>query len=141
MLDVVRFWLARGVDGFHLDISTPSSKDAALRSGPAVCRSRHFPGGLRAWDRQRHVHDKDQPEMAGLLAEFRALVDGAPGRMSVGELFAGDPREAAGYAAPRHLIFDFRLVGQSWRADRLALAIDEREAAWATAGRRSSFEP
>ena len=50
--------------------------------------------------------------------------------MSVGELFAGDPREAAGYAAPRHLIFDFRLIGQPWRADRLARAIDEREAAF-----------
>ncbi|KRT64117.1 MAG: alpha-glucosidase, alpha-glucosidase [Chloroflexi bacterium CSP1-4] len=125
MLDVVRFWLARGVDGFRLDVFNAFFKDAALRSNP-----RRFPGGWRAWDRQRHVYDKDQPEMADLLAEFRALVDGAPGRMSVGELFAGDPREAAGYAAPRHLIFDFRLIGQPWRADRLARAIDEREAAF-----------
>jgi alpha-glucosidase len=131
MLDVVRFWLARGVDGFRLDVFNAFFKDAALRSNPRrVPDPRHFPFGLRAWDRQRHVYDKDQPEMAGLLAEFRALVDGVSGRMSVGELFAGDPREAAGYAAPRHLIFDFRLVGQSWRADRLALAIDEREAAF-----------
>jgi alpha-glucosidase len=131
MLDVVRFWLARGVDGFRLDVFNAFFKDAALRSNPRrVPDPRHFPFGLRAWDRQRHVYDKDQPEMAGLLAEFRALVDGVPGRMSVGELFAGDPREAAGYAAPRHLIFDFRLIGQPWRADRLARAIDEREAAF-----------
>ena len=27
--------------------------------------------------------------MAGLLAEFRAILDAAPGRMSVGELFTG----------------------------------------------------
>ena len=48
--------------------------------------------------------------MAGLLAEFRAILDAAPGRMSVGELFTGDPVRAASYAAPRHLIFDFRLI-------------------------------
>ncbi len=131
MLDVVRFWLARGVDGFRLDVFNAFFKDATLRSNPRrLPDPRHFPFGLRAWDRQRHLYDKDQPEMADLLAEFRALVDGAPGRMSVGELFAGDPHEAAGYAAPRHLIFDFRLIAQPWRADRLAHAIDEREAAF-----------
>ena len=63
--------------------------------------------------------------MAGLLAEFRAILDAAPGRMSVGELFTGDPVRAASYAAPRHLIFDFRLIEQPWQAARLARAIDD----------------
>jgi alpha-glucosidase len=62
--------------------------------------------------------------------EFRSLLDAAPGRMSVGELFFGDPAGAARYAAPGHLVFDFRLSEPAWRADALAAAIDEREAAF-----------
>jgi len=50
--------------------------------------------------------------------------------MSVGELFFGDPAGAARYAAPRHLVFDFRLSEPAWQAEALAAAIDEREAAF-----------
>jgi alpha-glucosidase len=69
-------------------------------------------------------------ELGQLLAEFRAIVDERPGRMSVGELFMGDPRLAASYWAPRHLVFDFRLLEQPWSAGAFARAIDEREAAF-----------
>jgi alpha-glucosidase len=125
MLDVVRFWLDRGVDGFRLDVFNVFFKDFELRSNP-----RRWGPGLRSWDRQRHIHDKDQPELHELLAEFRALVDTVPGRMSVGELFTGDPAAAASYVTPRHLVFDFRLSAASWDADALAAAIDQREAAY-----------
>jgi alpha-glucosidase len=125
MLDIVRFWLGRGVDGFRLDVFNVFYKDAALRSNP-----RRWPGGIRSWDRQQHVHDKDQPELHEFLAQFRELLDATPGTMSVGELFFGGPARAAGYAAPHHLIFDFGLCFTPWRAAALAAAIDEREAAF-----------
>ena len=120
MLDIVRFWLARGVDGFRLDVFNAFFKHRDLPDNPPRRVHRWQRAGWRAWDRQEHIYDKDQPEMAGLLAEFRAILDAAPGRMSVGELFTGDPVRAASYAAPRHLIFDFRLIEQPWRADHLA---------------------
>jgi alpha-glucosidase len=125
MLDVARFWLGRGVDGFRLDVFNVFFKHPELRSNP-----RRWPGGLRGWDRQHHVHDKNQPELGAWLAEFRELLDAAPGRMSVGELFTDAPAAAAAYAAPRHLIFDFLLCETPWRATALAAAIDEREAAF-----------
>ena len=125
MLDVVRFWLARGVDGFRLDVFNVFFKHPDLPDNPERHVSRWRRAGWRAWDRQEHIYDKDQPEMAGLLAEFRAILDAAPSRMSVGELFTGDPVRAASYAAPRHLIFDFRLIEQPWQAARLARAVDD----------------
>lgn len=125
MLEMVRFWLDRGVDGFRLDVFNVFFKDRELRSNP-----RRWLGGIRAWDRQRHVYDKDQPELHGFLAEFRALLDSVPGRMSVGELFFGGPAGASRYAAPRHLVFDFHLLEQPWQAGALASAIDERETAF-----------
>ena len=104
-LDVVRFWLRRGVDGFRLDVFNACFKDAGLRDNP-----RKF--GLRGFDRQRHVHDLDQPEMFGLLAELRSLLDSYPERYVVGETYLATPEKAAGYAGPDrlHAAFSFDFI-------------------------------
>ncbi|MGZ3586315.1 MAG: alpha-amylase family glycosyl hydrolase [Candidatus Limnocylindrales bacterium] len=122
-LQVVRTWLGRGVDGFRLDTFNCFFKHPDLPDNPRAGFA------LRGWDRQRHVFDKDQPELLEFLAGFRALLDEA-GAVSVGELFSGDPSLAARYTAPGHLVFDFRLLEQPWDARALARAIDEREAAF-----------
>ena len=70
---MVRGWLERGVDGFRLDVFNAFFKDAELLSNPRRYR------GRRPYDRQRHLYDKDRPELADFLAEFRALVDSLPG--------------------------------------------------------------
>src|SRR5512137_2636264 len=62
LLDVFRFWLARGVDGFRLDVFNAYFKDAGLAGNPTKF-------GLRAFDRQVHIHDMDQLEMLPLLKE------------------------------------------------------------------------
>ncbi|HEY7589675.1 MAG TPA: alpha-glucosidase [Candidatus Limnocylindrales bacterium] len=128
MLAMVRGWLDRGVDGFRLDVFNAYFKHAELRSNPRRVV------GRRAYDRQRHHYDKDQPELHEFLAEFRALVEERDGRMTVGELFAADPRRAREYAAPRHLIFDFHLINQPWSAAAFAAATAEREAIFGADG-------
>jgi alpha-glucosidase len=121
LLDVVRTWLGRGVDGFRLDVFNTFFKDEALRSNPRKLGRRGW------WGWQRHVHDRDQPELAAALAELRAIVDEAPGRMTVGELFDGAFAAAAGYTIPRHLTFDWALVGLPWDARTFAAAITRRD--------------
>ena len=49
MLEVFRFWMERGVDGFRLDVFNAYFKDSDLHNNPP-----RF--GLRAFDRQRHIH-------------------------------------------------------------------------------------
>lgn len=80
MLEVVRFWLERGVDGFRLDVFNVYFKDEQLRDNPSK-------PGLRAFDRQRHIYDCDQPEMVPLLEELRDLLDEYHERYAVGETF------------------------------------------------------
>ena len=92
---MVRGWLERGVDGFRLDVFNAFFKDEQLLSNPRRYR------GRRPYDRQVHLYDKDRPELAGFLAEFRALVDSFPERMTVGELFSGDPALAPKLSAPK----------------------------------------
>ena len=95
--DVVRAWIARGVDGFRLDVFNVYLKHPDLPSNPTR-------RGSTAWDRQVHLNDLDQPDLPELLARFRAVVDAAPGRMTVGEMFVGTTagrRRADDRAAPR----------------------------------------
>ncbi len=127
LFDVVRFWLERGVDGFRLDVFNLYFKDALFRDNPPR-------PGLRGYDRQWHVYDKDQPEMHPLLRELRALLDRYPERMAVGETFSDHPIEmAAAYYGENndelHLAFNFHFTQQPWRARAFHEAIAQWEAA------------
>ncbi len=128
LLEVIRAWLDRGVDGFRFDVFNAFFKHPDLPSNPLRL------GGRRAYSWQDHRHDKNQPELAELLAEIQAIVDERPGRMTVGELFDGSPTLAAGYSRPGHLVFDFSLIGQPWNARAFARAIAAREAAFGPDG-------
>ncbi len=121
--EMVRGWLSRGVDGFRLDTFNVFLKDPAMRSNPPR-------RGTTAWDRQVHRYDFDQPDLPALVRRFRAIVDAEPGRMSVGELFAGTTEGAAALTVDRHLVFDWELITRPWRADAFAAAIRRRERAF-----------
>jgi alpha-glucosidase len=117
---MVRGWLARGVDGFRLDVFNAFLKHPDLPDNPVR-------DGSSPWDRQEHVHDRDQADFPELIARFRAIVDEAPGRMSVGELFASEREQAARLMTDRHLVFDWGLVHMPWSADAIGAIIDDRE--------------
>jgi len=118
MLDVFRFWLVRGVDGFRLDVFNSYFKNAELKNNPAQL-------GLRAFDRQIHIHDTDQPEMIPLLNEIRALLDSYPDRYMVGETFLASPQKAISYTGKTkaHAAFNFEFTGQPWHAGKMRSAI------------------
>jgi alpha-glucosidase len=121
--EMVRGWLARGVDGFRLDVFNTFLKDPELRSNPTR-------PGRTAWDRQVHLYDRDQPDFPALIGRFRAILDETPGRMSVGELFDESVETAASFATDRHLVFDWALLEASWTAPAIRSAIAEREGAF-----------
>lgn len=87
ILDVARFWLDRGADGFRLDVINYLFHDRALTNNPPASYSR--PPSLPTRF-QRHVHDRSRPETLGFVARLRSLLDSYPARMSVGEV-ADDP--------------------------------------------------
>jgi alpha-glucosidase len=121
--EMVEGWLERGVDGFRLDVFNIFLKHPDLPANP-------IRGGATAWARQVHRYDIDHPDQPALLARFRAIVDQAPGRMSVGEMFVGSTNGAAALTTDRHLVFDWELVGQPWRADAFRAATRRRERAF-----------
>ena len=85
MLDVMRFWLDRGVDGFRLDTVNYYTHDAALRDDPALGWNGPLPP-TNPYDMQSHLHSKNQPENLAFIERMRALMDEYDARTLVGEV-------------------------------------------------------
>jgi len=83
LLDTMRFWLDRGVDGFRLDTVNFYVHDAQLRDNPPA-DYHDFPGN--PYEAQDQIHSKTQPENLAVLARMRKLTDEYHGRMMVGEV-------------------------------------------------------
>jgi alpha-glucosidase len=107
-MNVFRFWLDRGTDGFRLDVADGYFKDALLRDNPPA-------PGIRGYERQKHVYDADQPELLDAYREIRALLDTYGARMAVGEVM-GNAEQAARFCGPGllPLAFNFEFTRQSW---------------------------
>jgi alpha-glucosidase len=83
VLDVARFWLERGVDGFRLDVINFIVQDRELRDNPVAPYTSPPATPTRF---QSHVRDRSQPQALEFLSRLRTLMDGYPGRMTVGEI-------------------------------------------------------
>ena len=116
LLDVVRFWLDRGVDGFRIDAINFSMHDPELRDNPPAAPSNK--PRTRPFDFQQKIYNQSHPDIPLFLERIRALTDQYPGRFTVAEvggddavremkLFtAGDRRLNSAYG------FDFLYAGQ-----------------------------
>ena len=92
LLDVTRFWLERGVDGFRLDTINFYIHDKELRSNPPLPKEERndtIAPSVNPYNHQRHLYDKNQPENLAFLARFRALLDEYPAKTAVGEVGDG----------------------------------------------------
>jgi alpha-glucosidase len=120
MLDVYRFWLDRGVDGFRMDVFNMYFKDKDLRDNPLGGK------GPRKFNHLIHQYDMSQPEMHPLLQEIRLLLNSYGVTYMVGETFCASPQQAAQYIGPDqlHAGFDFGLLSSKFFAQNFRDAIN-----------------
>ena len=83
LLEVARFWLARGVDGFRLDAVNFLMHDPGLADNPPAPADwpRRSP-----FDFQLHRFNQSHAAIPAFLERVQALVDEGPGRLSVAEV-------------------------------------------------------
>lgn len=89
LLDMTRFWLKRGVDGFRLDTINFYFHDKELRDNPALDPSRRNAStapAVNPYNFQEHLYDKNRPENLEFLKRFRAVLNEFPAIAAVGEV-------------------------------------------------------
>ena len=134
MLDVLRFWLDRGVDGFRIDVIWHLVKDSEFRDNPP---NPTFRPGDAEYRSQLAVYTTDRPEVQDIVAEIRALLDRYENRVVIGEIYLPVERLVVYYGAEGrglHLPFNFQLIELPWDARVIDQAIATYEAAVPTDG-------
>lgn len=102
LLDVARFWLNRGVDGFRVDAINFSMHDPALTDNPPA------PTGngvrTRPFDFQLHIHNQSHPDIPLFLERLRYVLDDYGATFTVAEVGGDDSeRERKAFTAPGRL--------------------------------------
>jgi alpha-glucosidase len=108
ILDIARYWLTMGVDGFRLDVANYYVHDAQLRDNPPS----GDPKPALPRNMQHHQFNSNQPETLDFVSKIRERVDGLGANMTVGELAPGSYGLMADYTKGQHRLhtaysFDF----------------------------------
>lgn len=135
MLEVLRFWMERGVDGFRIDVAHRALKDPLLRDNPPAAPGRR--GGYKVepeYASQQHLHDVAHPDIHRLFRELRTFVDSHHGDgYLVGEIHEYRPDRWASYYGEAldelHQVFNFALLAAGLDAERIRAAVAGVEAA------------
>jgi alpha-glucosidase len=84
LLDIVRYWLDRGVDGFRVDAINFAMHNRDLTDNPPAPPSNK--PRSRPFDFQLHIHNQSQPELTQFVARMRSLTDQYEGRFTLAEV-------------------------------------------------------
>jgi alpha-glucosidase len=129
MLDVMRFWFDKGVDGFRVDVMWHMVQDEHFRDNPP--NPDYEPGEL-PYNRLLPVFSTDQPEVHDVVARMREVSDQYDERVLIGEIYLPIGKLVAYYGRDlggAHLPFNFQLLESEWDAAELYAMINEYEGA------------
>ena len=129
MLDVLKFWLELGIDGFRVDALSALFEDEGLHDNPP---NPAWTPAMPDSKRQAPVHTSDLTEVHEAVAEMRATLDAYPDRVLIGELYLPIEQLVLYYGKDgkgAHLPFNFHLISTAWTATEIAALVEEYEAA------------
>ena len=128
ILDVMRFWLDRGVDGFRVDVIGLMIKDPEFRDEPPNPDW----NGIKPFDSLKHIYTANLPEVHDLIRQMRAVLDSYDDRMMVGETYLPNDMLMVYYGSADmlecHLPFNFQLITAPWKAAGVRKMVDDYEA-------------
>jgi alpha-glucosidase len=126
MLDVMRFWFDRGVNGFRVDVMWHLVKDAAFRNNPL----NPLYDGSHPYRQLIPQYTEDQPEVHDVVAMMRSVADEYEERVIIGEVYLPVRQLVSYYGVDgrgAHLPFNFQLLTEPWQARRIERVIEEYE--------------
>jgi alpha-glucosidase len=139
MLDVMRFWLDKGVDGFRVDVIHLMAKDEQFRDEPPNPDYQSDEPGTHSL---QHIYTQDVPRVHDYIRAMRRVLDAYDERMMVGEIYLPYERLVTYYggnlsgSSPSgrsldecHLPFNFNLIHTPWEAQVIRQTVEAYEAA------------
>jgi alpha-glucosidase len=129
MLDVMRFWLEKGADGFRVDVMWHMIKDTQFRDNPI---NPDYKSHMATYEQLLPVYSTDQPEVHDIVQKMRKVLDDYSDRMMIGEIYLPIHKLITYYGPQNngaHLPFNFMLLSLEWNAQAIAAAIAEYEGA------------
>jgi len=134
LLDITRFWLDRGVDGFRLDTVNFYFHDQQLRDNPPLPpeeRNDNTAPSVNPYNFQDHLYDKTQPENLAFLRRLRAVTDEYPAITTVGEV--GESQRGTQVQAEYtsgddllHMCYDFDFLSNTYPSGTQVAKVLER---------------
>lgn len=129
MLDVMRFWFDRGVDGFRIDAAWYLIKDTLWRDNPR--EPSYEEGKWRVHEQLMPAFSLDQPECHGMLKQMRRVADAYDDKLLIGEFYLPIDNLLAYYGGEAndevHLPTNAQLMMQPWEAEYIAKMISHYE--------------
>lgn len=129
MLDVMRFWLKKGVDGFRVDVMWHMIKDEKLRDNPP---NPDYNEKMNSYSRHLPSYSTDQDEVHDIVRKMREVVDEFDDRLLIGEIYLPVSKLVRYYGEDNqgaHLPFNFQLLELPWEAKKIEAAINDYEGA------------
>jgi alpha-glucosidase len=129
MLDVIRFWLDKGVDGFRVDVIWLMLKDDQFRDNPINPDW----NGVNLHDSLKHEYTQNLPGVHLLIKEMRSVLNEYDERMMVGEIYLPNEELVKYYGNHLdegifdecHLPYNFQLINLSWDARAIRDAVED----------------
>lgn len=130
MLNVLRFWMNNGVDGFRVDVANHMFKDSLFRDEPPNPNFNESTHG--EYDMVLHTYTRDLPEYMDMIKKFIDVLKEYNGKFMVTEAWVTLPELIKLYVTigwKYYAPFNFSFTLFPWRADVHKKYIDEYDKA------------
>lgn len=128
MLDNMRFWLEKGVDGFRVDVIWLMMKDEFLRDEPP----NPMWDGVDPHASLNHIYTQSVSGIHDLIRQMRDVIDEYDGRVMIGEIYLSLDELVAYYGRfldECHLPANFHLIlNKRWQAAAVRQLVARYEA-------------
>ena len=128
MLNVLRFWFNRGVDGFRVDVSYRVMKDDQFRDNPV---NPDWQPGMDPSKKVIEQYTKNIPDIHMFNEWLREVADEFEDKVLIGEINLPLPQLVQHYGDVEngrfefHLPFNFRLIFADWRPRKLCESLTQ----------------
>lgn len=126
LLDVLHFWLQRGVDGIRLDAAYRVLKDAQFRDNPI---NPDWHPGVGPADCVLEIFNKNIPDIHDFNRMLRTFIDQYDDRLLIGEMYLSLQEIVEYYGAndELHLPLNTELMSCQWSAKSVQEVVDRYE--------------